>query len=407
MKRKEKPSHSKLTPTGEVTTLEAGSRIMTNGGSPGADSPYIESPYTEYIPLHYLLCGKMNHGSPANVGMRENFLNSWTKRFGKVKAGINNVKTVVGDITQWLLWDEPYNLKFDYSHVWRVGSRATALSNINLSNCYYSNQRTYSMGHTPYSLYLREDGYDRLDANYNPHVLAVVLPENYLYMKYRILVDGVIDLSKVIILVDRELDTTSFKVPTFRKFYREKLQKEIMKTNCDVWEVPAEFIKSKCFIPQFTMKGIKLEERRKLKAELIESFIKWWKEGPTEDPFLSRITYRDTTEWTWATGNMTGFTSTSGSTAPGGYSAGIDPIDLGVDRSSFEVRVQNPRTTTLWTSPEGAASFNAAMEQSFAQHLILGRTAIHASDTAIGIDRHRLGEVIERSLSVDDEDEIV
>jgi len=87
------------------------------------------------------------------------------------------------------------------------------------------------------------------------------------------LTQNVLDLSKVIILIDRELDTTTFPKQPFRRLYREGMMPHIMKSACDVWKVPQSFIKEKCFVEPFSLRGIGPLERKRVLDQLIEGFI--------------------------------------------------------------------------------------------------------------------------------------
>lgn len=106
-----------------------------------------------------------------------------------------------------------------------------------------------------------------------PCVLPAILPENLVYQKLHILKYGTIDLLKVIVLIDSELDSTSFPSNFIRTIYRNELLPNIVQTSCTVFKVPLSFIKENCFYDKTgDIFPSNLIERRKAKQEFIEDF---------------------------------------------------------------------------------------------------------------------------------------
>lgn len=104
------------------------------------------------------------------------------------------------------------------------------------------------------------------------HILACILPENLVYQKLHILSKGTIDLSKVIVFIDSELDRTSFPVTSLRTLYRTELLPKIIETSCVVFKVPLAFIMENCFYRKDSTLPLNIQERKKVKEEMLESF---------------------------------------------------------------------------------------------------------------------------------------
>lgn len=132
------------------------------------------------------------------------------------------------------------------------------------------NQYLSSTGSSPAKL----KGFATLVFENRAHVIATILPENLVYQKLHFLKHGTIDLSKVIILIDSALDSTSFPSPRVREMYRKELLPMILETSCTVFKVPIEFIMSSCFYNKEEFLPTNIHERRVAKVEIVEMFRK-------------------------------------------------------------------------------------------------------------------------------------
>lgn len=110
-----------------------------------------------------------------------------------------------------------------------------------------------------------------------PTYISVVLPENYLYQKYHILATGKVDASKVIILVNDDVDHVSFSgSQSVRKYHKSMLDKLISK-GYQTWNVPQQFILDNCFVKKHKVTGKSSREINKKLDELISEFGEYMK----------------------------------------------------------------------------------------------------------------------------------
>lgn len=131
------------------------------------------------------------------------------------------------------------------------------------------NARTFSVSLGQLTCFLETERWSRV---YTPQVMAVILPENYVYQKQYVLVHGKIDLSKVTVLVNRELDNTDFHSKNFRAYYRKHLLPILNELKVDVWKVPASFIEENCFHRGITLEARSFMEKRKETEEIYHKF---------------------------------------------------------------------------------------------------------------------------------------
>jgi len=295
MARKEKPIYEKIPTTGELVELDGTSEYLRNNNgfySPESNNLTM-SVYSDFIPLLYLTSGlrapriRVSQNSYLNiVGIeeekyveedyhkwREKYLSGVISGYYDSSFSFDKNQNIIGlhyELKRWIEMDSRMDVEnlIPYpSHSWSVCDRTAVLNRMGRFQIGSSCQRTYRVGTSAFSLYLANN------RQWTPHVLAVVLPENYIYLKYKLLTQNVLDLSKVIILIDRELDTTTFPKQPFRRLYREGMMPHIMKSACDVWKVPQSFIKEKCFVEPFSLRGIGPLERKRVLDQLIEGFI--------------------------------------------------------------------------------------------------------------------------------------
>jgi hypothetical protein len=290
MARKEKPIYEKIETSGELTELDGRSDYLRN--SYGSYSPNINrltmSVYSDFIPLLYLTSGlrapihNISSKDYTNITGKTTGITEWSKKHlrgvfsGYTNGGYTsekntNIIQLKAELKRWIGREarmDVESLTGYPRYAWDGCDRNNIIGRMGRFQLGASCQRTYTTATSALSLYLGNN------EKWNPHVLAVVLPENYVYLKYKLLTQNVLDLSKVIILMDRELDTTAFPKQPFRKLYREGLMPHIMKSSCDVWKVPQSFIREKCFVEPFSLRGIGPLERKKVLEQLIEGFTK-------------------------------------------------------------------------------------------------------------------------------------
>ena len=250
----------------------------------------IISPYSEYIPLQYIFLNtdRNKNYRPSNIS---------EESYGKLSAGLFRDKLMfemayyqngfenslfLRGLSKWMEIDGVANVREIGRRRNRAWNENDVFARINNSGLRYYG-RSYELIHSPYSLYLSiANSYI-----FHAEVLAVVLPENYLYQKYKILMDGCIDMSRVIILVNKDLSTTAYDCPPFKKWYRKYLMQSVLESGADVWEVPREYIREKCFLGKFSLSGMNIFEKRKAKADIIDAFCKYMQEEGIEGPIAA------------------------------------------------------------------------------------------------------------------------
>ncbi len=244
----------------------------------------ITSVYANYIPLTYILrmpsCLQTdsNYDLWAETGDRvgldeedlesdemvesmEEFEGKWNNSYisrvalsgieteGRAAVGLNNLKN-------WLHDDSSLSITDLQCEQFLDRAEATDYTN---GYRVILNQRVYSALLDFYSMY-----YKNLTTSqgvFTPRVIAVSLPENYYYHRLSIL-KGRIDLSKIIILVDKDLDSPRFECQPFRQLYKETLLPHIMESGCQVWKVPYEYIVENCFHQSFNVRENNIFERQ-------------------------------------------------------------------------------------------------------------------------------------------------
>lgn len=145
------------------------------------------------------------------------------------------------------------------------------------------NARTFSASLGQLTCFLETERYSRV---FIPQVMAVILPENYVYQKQHILVHGTIDLSKVIVLVNRELDDTDFHNKNFRAYYRKHLLPILNEMKVEVWKVPVSFMEENCFHSGITLEATSFMDKKKEIETIYDDFrntYDWVNLDPSDD----------------------------------------------------------------------------------------------------------------------------
>lgn len=111
--------------------------------------------------------------------------------------------------------------------------------------------------------------------NLIPIIVAVTPRKNLVYQKLHMLLHGEIDLTKCILLIDRELDSPSiFPEPKWRtNVWMKHLLPWIKTLDIEAVKVPNSYIREMCFLPDLRSRVTTLEERRKEKEEIVKSFV--------------------------------------------------------------------------------------------------------------------------------------
>lgn len=266
-----------------------GANQFINVGATGRDISrnFIMCPYTDYIPLVYLLCTEDARPRGGSIGWDMRYylgmprmgtsvnMNKIGERWGqrnlmKFMRVMYHDKGLIEEslrekIEGWMSADGVVNnILFDYAGYFSYRQRI--IEGWGEGDVGVFRQNSYQGAIGPYSLYMGE-GADRTS-----HVLACVLPENYLYVKYHILLHNTIPLDRVVVFVNKELDETSFRPTAFRTLYRE-LMKDVLSSSAQVWKVPHEFIMEKCFLKAHKLKEKNIIKKKKEQEELVKEFL--------------------------------------------------------------------------------------------------------------------------------------
>lgn len=299
-KKQQKPLYRKEETLGEEREFSPSTLVLGYGDENMSDGERLMMcPYTEFIPLVYLLSNNhINIKNPLayyikqywnivenNLIKFKKFDAKWQKRILSTfpSRNLTNDKGRMKhlskkDVDGWIKFDEPISLRVLEQNGWNVGYRSTIMEYFNIGTTNRFNQRSYSGAISPYSLYLRDNTTLRREHRYIPHMLAVVLPENYLYVKHHLLVHNTIPLDKIVVLVDKALDETSFRPTAFRGLYKDMMKEKVLKSCCDVWKVPHEFIMEKCFLGNYKLKEENILRRKKEIEGIIDEFYESFRE---------------------------------------------------------------------------------------------------------------------------------
>lgn len=355
--------------TGEETHFSPECLVVASNGASemGGTGPFT-CPYTPLIPLHYLLSGR-NPG-PIYQPIAQEIRRSWNVRnnntnklaqfekrwggtmfssfmsrlFGESRVDMRQHSTV--SIQEWLDRDEILGTGI-LGYNGSTSSRETILSYFQRNKFIRYSQNTYSGAISPYSLYLQNSS-----GRYEPHMLAVVLPENYLYVKYHLLIHNTIPLDRIVVLINKELDRGDFENQPFKKLYREILPK-IMKSSAQVWKVPREFIDENCFIESYKIKATNILERRREMEGIVEEFYETIHQGspiPMDTSVLPTLgggggevaMLGENGIIQWATiGTDPSRVDSSGGTLTTSnvtyYTSGLDPVVVDTERWTWEI----------------------------------------------------------------------
>lgn len=303
-KKKEIPIYSNVAGRGELSEMKItlGRISSTNTDTVLGSDSLISTPFSEFIPILNVLgidCSMTDYfGStfyqifyPKKQSSTENVSSAYTKYKGNLGGiiGANitsrNLRELKADIKQrlnnYLISTTPITFCDEHRH-WC--SRKEYILDAFKGNRKWGkfSMRTYT-GHVSHlSITLTGNS-----TNYIPHVLGVTLPENFMYHKYKVLKDSSLDLSKVIVLVDRELDSPQFYCPAFRALYKKEIEPYLLSTSCQIWKVPLDFIKEKCFLQPFKLSSRNIVQRKEEIQELAKEFLENF--SSKDEPLNSEI----------------------------------------------------------------------------------------------------------------------
>lgn len=358
VRRKEKPQfwlEETKSDISEIPTIaETNGRTLVDDR---IESPNWTSPFVNLIPLTYV-CHHANNFDDNNVSyfVRLNIPNVISDKATKMLTEPNGLKPFLmnrlsvnySDIERpAFMIGVKYEInKFmQNSELLSIGVRTQRLGNFIATRRYFLESsgmvsgRTFDVNLGQLSAFLRThtDPY-----KYVPQLLAVVLPENYLYQKEYVITHGKVDLSKVILLVNRDLDNTDFHHKAFRAYYRKYILPLINELNVQVWKVPQEFIMDNCFHSKINLESKSFVGKMNELKEIYQKFRDQY-EGEvssSESTFSGRI-------------STTGLSGTIGSSGT---------AITTVSGSSFTVSGSSTLTTASVHSTEGTYTISTASQ---------------------------------------------
>lgn len=245
------------------------------------------SPYTPFIPMEYLNRGRtFTYYNPESRSLNSSWMSALFPAMGRptsVMTEFRNSKSrlirspeliysiifgatqgseaeyikssVLKSVNDYLKNDNPHGME---------GALRDMISNntAEMSTCFNSPTirsfflRTYNGGIGNYCLFRDTD------AGRIYHILPVILPEHLYYQRMHILIKGTIDMSKVIILVDRDLEDTDSHVGV-RKLYLGRLKSQLLESGAQIWAVPRECIHQLCFVQDYKVQSKKIIDRQR------------------------------------------------------------------------------------------------------------------------------------------------
>lgn len=291
--RKILPDYWKVTPNGVYNKLDVN---IHNYFWNGDYQTKAMSPYTNFIPLYYLFLSDyniskrslsyivdrlVNNGKGSTIAVtkaRERVIKELNSDFSMIYDSIigkNNVNEAVSTIDDYLMWDTIVNLAGLSSRNVRSVRPSQINGNVMNDISHRLGRRVYAKTWEgiifPYTFFQNDRN---LEDQYKSLVVATVLPENYEYQKMRILLGMGIDMSKVIILINRDIESTTFRPTSVRKFYKDKILPTIMDSSADVWYVPHSFIDENCFVNTYQLTSTGMMNRKAEKEAYVKEFLK-------------------------------------------------------------------------------------------------------------------------------------
>ncbi|MEI6186916.1 MAG: hypothetical protein WCP46_00240 [Alphaproteobacteria bacterium] len=264
-------------------------KLGTNSRGLSSASRYFMCPFSEFIPLVYLsvapqlfnkryhyinekyidsrqgrsLTGEHVDMFKATLKDKENPLSYFIYNLITDGSGHDSIKGSVDTYVNAYLGQENPLLLENSGWIHRYDNITENVFKEGLTTI---NMRTFSASMGSYSLFRNTS------AEILPVVLPIVLPENYMYQKLHILLHGTIDMTKVIFLVDKDLQGTSYPHKAFRTMYKKYVEPHLLATKAQIYYVPFEFMKDYCYIGGNELKEKSIIGRKKEISQIISQF---------------------------------------------------------------------------------------------------------------------------------------
>lgn len=118
-------------------------------------------------------------------------------------------------------------------------------------------------------------GYLSVSINSLYEVITVMRPEDYVYHKIRAIMGKPMDTSRLITLVNREVDSPDYPLLGFKSLYKKYLEPQLQATKCHIWKVPRSYIDEMCFTnSKIEITDTNLYQRTQEIDKLVEEFYK-------------------------------------------------------------------------------------------------------------------------------------
>lgn len=407
-RKKELPPFSVERKGGEIRNIPI---ELNNNINYSEHNDNLISPYTEFIPLVYMLYDGVMCRGEDNASKRASAFRDlgkdWIEKLEKRNKhnpiehlyrrayGSGKKKTterVREYINSYIMYDDSLSISSMHSHYTKSGVFDTIMAFRAEERSWFACQfhmRSYNGLVSPFSLIIRNG-----DREYSPHILAVIPPENFIYMKYEWLLTGNIDLSKIVILIDRELDNTEFPNKPFRALYKKEIQPYLETLNTTIAKVPIEYIKEKCFVGKYKLKSRNIIERKKEIEKITENFISSIAAKGEENGVVSQGIYQQILNagntitvngegWSWAAREPSPYIIQTGSSTSGnteGLGVSFQNNERVRDlQMQYNIAMNESMNNQLGLSNEGEIIVNSNNEEN--SELVEGRvTRRHRTD---------------------------
>jgi hypothetical protein len=257
-------------------------------------SPYdtlIICPYTKFVPISYLKQHSNTHQGRAYASFRNKLREDNVTRFFSIDSKgwePEKLPKKIYDLIDYTMaakgnyvLESASNQKGVYANVEafikedrRTTFHATRYASTMSDALTFFESETIST--VSFRTYQMQAGCFSVIVAGNPYIMAVIPREKYLYHRTRVLLGLPLDLSKVVILIDRRLDLPGEDdIPkAFKALYQKTLENTIKSTGAMIFKVPLEFIKENCFLSDFAIKSKNKKERQTESSIFLTNFYK-------------------------------------------------------------------------------------------------------------------------------------
>lgn len=274
-KRKELPLFKQWETTGEIKEMR---KYTANGTR--ADKYTINDIqmgiHSKFIPLY---CA-FDSGYLSNVNdVKMSIISNVSNRKSNIALVEDRINVT---LSNEMSFSFKRSMMYNGSHVYRgnVSSLPHVFNNnVNYTHFRISEKKGWRLFLDP--LHMMIDKFNSVDIRLC--VFPVILPENLEYHRLRWINCLPVDLSKVILLVDRDIESPQYPVKGARTFFNREILPYILKTSCTVFSVPQDFIWEYCFYKEYKFKEKGIIKQMKELEDIKQGFINQYGERKREE----------------------------------------------------------------------------------------------------------------------------